>query len=70
MNKKTVKPRHQPIRTKLDYQSNSNLHIGGWLAGRNTYLRFAVGDTFMGTIGEYKLYRLAKAIVRRYEAKQ
>lgn len=67
------KPKHQPIRTTLDtFKSESNARVGGWFSGRSTYLRFAIGegvnDKFMGVIGDYKLYRLAKAIVRQYES--
>jgi hypothetical protein len=59
--------RHQRIRAKLGFAKG--IQIGGWFQGRNTYLRIAdTKDVGLGTISDYRLYRLAKAIVRHYEA--
>ena len=59
-------PRIQKIRVKGCRQS---LTFGGWLSGRNTYLR--VHDPVTKNtdwIDGQSLYRLAKAIVRRFES--
>lgn len=55
----------QKIRTKAD---SGGVEIGGWLAGRHTYLWLGLDGRHIGTVGGQKLYRLAKAIIRHYEA--
>lgn len=55
----------QKIRTKPD---SGQVDIGGWLAGRQSYLWIGLSGQHIGTIGGHKLYRLAKAIVKHYEA--
>lgn len=70
-------PRTQPIRTRVDKDiirtkpAEGPIKIGGWLSGERTYLRIAdKDDRFLGSVSGQKLYRLAKAIVRRFEATQ
>ena len=60
--------KRQYVRTTPDGH-NYKMSIGGWLDGRNTYLWFGdiEGKMCYGTLSEQKLYRLAKAIVRRFE---
>lgn len=43
--------------------------IGGWLQGKQTYIRIGVGpqDEYGGSLHGHKLYRLAKAIVKQFE---
>jgi hypothetical protein len=46
------------------------LRIGGFLDKKNTYLRFELnteGSYCVGTIGNNRLYRLAKNIVKQFE---
>ena len=70
--------RTQQIRARLDKDivrtlpAKGPIHIGGKLTanGRGSYLRIAdKDDRFLGSIGGQKLYRLAKAVIRRYEAR-
>ena len=69
------KPRAKHISTRVNKSGVVNpLRLGGWLQGKKAYLWFgdncrADGGFCIGTLGGYKLYRLAKAIVRHYEAK-
>jgi hypothetical protein len=70
-----MKPKVQPIRTRVDKNIlrtvpvQCPIKVGGWLSGRGTYLRIAdAEDKYLGAISGQKLYRLAKAIVRRFEA--
>lgn len=61
--------KHQRIRTKVSMVSGEQrLKLGGWLSGRNTYLWFGDRtDSCLGVLGDRRLYRLAKAIVRHFE---
>ena len=57
--------RTQPIRIK---GSTGKYEFGGWLSGRHTYLRVQKpGASDCDYIDGIKLYRLAKAIVRRFD---
>ena len=59
------KIRSQKIRIK---GVTGKMEFGGWLSGRSTYLRVQkAGDTECDYLDGVKLYRLAKAIVRRFE---
>ena len=64
--------RSQPIRVTPDRPVWGGLRVGGWLQGTSTYLWFGMlvdgREQCIGTIRGGKLYRLAKAIVRHYEA--
>jgi len=55
----------QRVRTKQDNKIDT-LVIEGWLDGRNTYLWFG-NPNYIGCLSDRKLYRLAKAIVKRFE---
>ena len=67
-----AKPKgQQQIRVKPDDSRNMprpKIEIGGWLHGTGTYLWLGVDGSCVGTLSGYRLYRLAKAIVRHYEA--
>ena len=60
--------RTKPDKSVLDY---SGFSIAGWLnnadSGKCTYLWFGVNDRCVGTLSGRKLYRLCKAVVRRFE---
>jgi hypothetical protein len=64
--------KRQRIRTKPSYVPQGNtagLMFTGWLSGRGSYLRITdANDNVLGTLYGQSLYRLAKAIVIRYEA--
>lgn len=64
--------RNQKIRTSFDHVHPSfpSLHLGGWLSTEDTYLGLYDDSRCYGFLGGQKLYRLAKAIVRRFEEKQ
>jgi hypothetical protein len=47
-----------------------NVEVGGWLSGKDTYIWLRGVNTEPDYIEGYLLYRLAKAIVRRWEAKE
>ena len=59
------------IRTKLDTDMIPT-QLGGWLDGSRTYIGIWSGKDgkgeCLGHLGGGKLYRLAKAIVRQWEA--
>lgn len=63
----------QQIRTKPSHacphcaSSDQALQLGGWLDGKRTYLWVGTKYHYMGSLGGQNLYRLAKAIVRRFE---
>ncbi|MCR4300750.1 MAG: hypothetical protein NUV51_03995 [Sulfuricaulis sp.] len=60
----------QTIRTKSDRSCllSNRLEISGWLSSRRgTYLWFGLDGKCIGTLSGARLYRLAKAIVRRFE---
>lgn len=57
--------RSQRIRTSAD-QSTNDVKIGGWLNGKQTYLRVEI-DRRVAIISGQSLYRLAKAIVRQFD---
>jgi hypothetical protein len=64
------KSRNRPITTKLRQPATTPipLRVNGWLTGRSSYLRIADGENrYLGSIDGQSLYRLAKAIVRRFE---
>lgn len=62
-----TKVRSQKIRIK---GVTGKYEFGGWLAGRSTYLRVQkAGANDCDYLDGVRLYRLAKAIVRRFEAK-
>ena len=65
----TKRLKTQRIRTKPSKVSSSspNLELGGWFQGKDTYLWIGYKDSFLGYVAGRKLYRLAKAIVERYE---
>jgi len=44
------------------------LEVSGWLDGKQSYLWFGVDGKYIGTLTGYRLYRLAKAIVKQWEA--
>jgi len=58
--------RSRRIRTKCD--KKYALKVGGWLDGKRSYLWLGKEGKCLGIIGDGKLYRLAKAIVRHWEA--
>lgn len=55
------------IRTKPDRGTSGKIELGGFLAGRQTYLWFGLNGRCIGTLSDQKLYRLAKAIIRQFE---
>jgi hypothetical protein len=59
------------IKTKVNYHKDG-FRLGGWLTGKYTYLWFGIKEgsdqKCFGTLSGYKLYRLAKAIVRHFES--
>lgn len=63
----------QKIRTKLvglsQFGKDHHFELSGWLGNvhYDTYLRFSIDGHFVGTLEGQSLYRLAKAIVRRFE---
>lgn len=59
------KPRNQKIRART---AHGKIEVGGWLAGKQSYLRMQASGPAVDWISAPALYRLAKAIVRRYEA--
>ena len=60
----------QRIRTTVDRSKKSPpLEIKGWLDGSRNYLWFGIHDEWIGTLSNQKLYRLALAIVNRFEEK-
>lgn len=68
-----ARTRQQKIRVSVTRPTDSRFRVGGWLCGRHTYLWFGEegkAGAFYGTLGDYRLYRLAKAIVRHYEAEK
>jgi hypothetical protein len=61
----------QKIRTKPD-RIEDKVEIGGWLdwdGGRSTYLWLGLDGRCIGTLSGAKLYRLSKAICKRFEEK-
>ena len=58
------------IKTKLDFPQKYEL--GGWYDRSNTYIGVWEKDTGLcvANLGGYKLYRLAKAIVKQFEGDQ
>lgn len=60
----------QKIRTKPDRAlfSRHPVEIGGWFDGNRSYLWLGLNGRCIGTISNQKLYRLAKAIVKQFEA--
>jgi len=54
------------ITTKPD--DKSHMEIGGYLDGKRTYLWFRMDGKWIATLSRQKLYRLAKSIVRHFEA--
>ena len=64
------KPRTQKIRARARMAKGAaDIEIGGWLNGRGTYIWFGDKDgKCLGWLDGGKLYRLAKAITRHYEA--
>lgn len=78
---KPMRPRATHIKVSADTPSRSLFVVRGWLAGADTYLWFGERDhvdasgavvyaRFFGALGGYRLYRLAKAIVRHYESQR
>ncbi len=62
--------RNQKIRTRVlpDYPLTASMYLDGMLRGKKSYVRVVSGDgQWTGNIEGRRLYRLAKAIVRRYE---
>lgn len=63
--------RIQPIRTTVRRPLTPKffVQINGWLSGRGTFLRLAdEHNNYLGSIDGQSLYRLAKAIVKRFES--
>ena len=61
--------RTRRIRTKPD-RPEDTVEISGWLCdAERTYLWFGYQGRCIGILSGEKLYRLAKAITRRWEAK-
>ena len=59
--------KRQRIKTRCTI--GKRLEIKGWLDDkRGTYLWFGVDDRFIGLLDGVPMYRLAKAIVKRWEA--
>lgn len=64
------KMRTQPIRAKVAMQRDG-FELRGWLGpGKNSYLWFSVNGHCVGSLEGQPLYRLAKAIVKRFEESQ
>ena len=63
--------KNQKIRTRFSNISetweNDNLEIRGRLIGSMTWLGIYLDDTYVAELDGQRLYRLAKAIVRRFE---
>lgn len=76
---KTKTRRLQQIRTTPDNppinligllpEYQEGFQLGGWFQGKYSYLWFGIGKKgpVLGTLSGQKLYRLAKAIVQRFE---
>lgn len=65
--------RKQRIRATPRRPDGGRFRLGGWLSGRDSYLWFGEegdGGAFYGFLGGQQLYRLAKAIVRHFEAEK
>lgn len=64
--------RNQRIRTRArKAYGETEVLIGGWLSGKDSYLWLGKpSGGCLGFIGGQPLYRLAKAIVKRYEAQK
>lgn len=61
--------KRQEIRTTLDKSGYKLARIGGWLDGKRSYIRLAnANDEYIGSLSGLRLYRLARAIVRHWEA--
>lgn len=61
--------RKSKIRTTLEAgEHGENLKLGGWLDGSRSYLWVGTEKRCMGILSGYKLYRLAQAIVKHWEA--
>ncbi len=58
--------KNQKIRTRISFPKD-HIDLEGWFSGKHTYLWFGKNNHCMGIIHKRKLYRLAKAIVRRFE---
>lgn len=58
----------QPIRAKPRLR-DPRFTLGGWLGSQpsQTYLWFGYDDKCVGILSDKALYRLAKAIVKRFE---
>lgn len=62
--------RTQRIRAKVE-QARDGFELRGWLGpGKNSYLWFGINGNCVGTLDGRALYRLAKAIVKRYEERE
>ena len=61
--------KNQKIRVHFGYvpEKLRNLEISGWLSGKGTYLWVGYGEDWGAVLDGQSLYRLAKAIVRRFE---
>ena len=61
--------KNQKIRVHFGYvpENLRNLEISGWLSGKGTYLWVGYGEDWGAVLDGQSLYRLAKAIVRRFE---
>lgn len=64
--------KNQNLRTKPSNTKKVGLIIWGRLHGKETYISFGSKESkykhrYLGTLSGYKLYRVAKAIVRRWE---
>jgi hypothetical protein len=58
------------IKTQADH-GKKNIILSGWLDGKGTYLWIGdKNDNHLDTLSGYKLYRLAKAIVKQFEIKE
>ena len=59
--------KERPIKTKLDFPNDYEL--GGWLAKERTYIGIwnKKNGECVANLGGYKLYRLAKAIIRQMD---
>ena len=67
--KSTKAPRIHSQRVRVKSETGK-IRIGGWISPeRRSYLRFEVASdpTVIDFLDGYSLYRLAKAIVRRWE---
>jgi hypothetical protein len=66
--KTTLRPRSQKIRTRTTY---GEITVGGRLNAQHTYLLLKSQDGLLNDFIEgQRLYRLAKAIVTRFETAQ